>query len=52
MSTGEVTLRYLEDVGLKGKKLYPPGDWIDRIRHYTKRTHDIDIKPTLQMEQS
>ena len=38
-----ILLPYLEDTGLDGKKLYTPKEWTERLRHYIKRIHDIDI---------
>ena len=32
------------------KKLYTPKEWTERLRHYIKRIHDIDIKPALSGE--
>ena len=45
-----ILLPYLEDTGLDGKKLYTPKEWTERLRHYIKRIHDIDIKPALSGE--
>ena len=45
--TTNINIPYLEDTGLDGKKLYTPKEWTERLRHYIKRTHDIDIKPIL-----
>ena len=46
-----ILLPYLEDTGLDGKKLYTLKEWTERLRHYTKRIHDIDIKPALSGKQ-
>ena len=45
-----IQLPYLEDTGLDGKKLYTLKEWTERLRHYIKRTHDIDMKPALSGE--
>ena len=45
-----ILLLYLEDTGLDGKKLYTPKEWTERLGHYIKRIHDIDIKPALSGE--
>ena len=45
-----ILLPYLEDTGLDGKKLYTPKEWTERLRHYIKRIHDIDIKSALSGE--
>ena len=45
-----ILLPYLEDTGLDGKKLYTPKEWTERLRHYIKRIHDIDIKLALSGE--
>ena len=45
-----ILLPYLEDTGLDGKKQYTPKEWTERLRHYIKRIHDIDIKPALSGE--
>ena len=42
-----ILLPYLEDTGLDGKKLCTPKEWTERLRHYIKRIHDVDIKPAL-----
>ena len=49
-TTNNILLPYLEDTGLDGKKLYTPKEWTERMRHYIKRIHDIDIKPSLSGE--
>ena len=49
-TTNNILLPYLEDTGLDGKKLYTPKEWTERMRHYIKRIHDIDIKPALSGE--
>ena len=49
-TTNNILLPYLEDTGLDGKKLYTPKEWTERMRHYIKRIHDIDMKPTLSGE--
>ena len=49
-TTNNILLPYLEDTGLDGKKLYTPEEWTERMRHYIKRIHDIDIKPALSGE--
>ena len=46
-----ILLPYLEDTGLDEKKLYTPKEWTERLRHYMKRIHDIDIKPALSGKQ-
>ena len=51
-ATNNILLPYLEDTGLDGKKLYIPKEWTERMRHYTKRIHDIDIKLALSKEWS
>ena len=45
-----ILLPYLEDTGLDGKRLYTPKEWTERLRHYIKRIHYIDIKPALSGE--
>ena len=45
-----ILLPYLEDTGLDGKKIYTPKEWTERLRHYIKRIHAIDIKPALSGE--
>ena len=45
-----ILLPYLEDTGLDGKRLYTPKEWTERLRHYIKRIHNIDIKPALSGE--
>ena len=47
MTNPNITVPYLEDTGLDGKKIYTPREWTERFRHYIKRIHDIDIKPIL-----
>ena len=42
-----ILLPYLEDTGLDGKKVQTPKEWTERLRHYRKRIHNIDIKPGL-----
>ena len=49
-STNNLLLPYLDDTGLDGKKLYTAKEWTERMRHYIKRIHDIDIKPALSGE--
>ena len=49
-TTNNILLPYLEDTGLDGKKLYTHKEWTERMRHYIKRVHDIDIKPALSGE--
>ena len=49
-TTNNILLPYLEDTGLDGKKLYTLKEWTERMRHYIKRIHDIDIKPALSGE--
>ena len=43
----KIQLPYQEDTGLDGKKSYTPKEWTERLRHYTKRIYNIDIKPIL-----
>ena len=43
--TNNILLPYFEDTGLDGTKLYTPKTWTERMRHYIKRIHDIDIYP-------
>ena len=49
-TTNNILLPYPEDTGLDGKKLYTPKEWTERMGHYIKRIHDIDIKPALSSE--
>ena len=44
-TSNNILLPYLEDTGLDGKKIYTPKEWTERLRHYIKRIHNIDIKP-------
>ena len=46
-TTNKILLPYLEHTGLDVKKLYTPKEWTERMGHYIKRIHDIDIKPAL-----
>ena len=50
ITSDSILLPYLEDTGLIGKKLYTPKEWTERLRHYIKRIHNIDIKPALSWE--
>ena len=38
MTTTNIRIPYLEDIGLDGKKLYTPKEWTERFRHYTKKS--------------
>ena len=49
-TTNNILLPHLEDTGLDGKKIYTPKEWTERLRHYIKRIHDIEIKPALSGE--
>ena len=49
-TTNNILLPYLDDKGLDGNKLYTPKERTERMRHYIKRIHDIDIKPALSGE--
>ena len=43
----KITLPYLEDTELDGKKLYAPKKLTERFRHYIKRIHNIQNKQIL-----
>ena len=45
MATEVFSLRYQDNVGHDRKILYTPTDRTKRVRHFTRRTHDNDIKP-------
>ena len=43
----KIQLPYLEDTGYDGKKLYTLKERTERLRHYMKRIHNIDIRQIL-----
>ena len=49
-TSNNVLLHYLENTGLDSKTLYTPKERTERMRHYIKQIHDIDIKPALSGE--
>ena len=49
-TTSNIQLPYLEDTGLDAKNYIHQKNKTERLRHYTKRIYDIDIKPTLSGE--
>ena len=51
-TSNNILLPYIEDTPLDGKKLYTPKEWTERLRHYIKRIHNIDMKPALSGEET
>ena len=49
-TTKNILLTYLEDNGLDGQKLFTPEKLTERMRHYIKRIHNIDLEPALSGE--